>query len=211
VKLLRVSCRGDSRPPNSPSSRPTSSRRFSYFGVPAPIDVQIAGNDQLGNYNVARELGQTGYATISGAVDVHVQQAYDAPRCTWRDRTLSRQSVGLQPARRWRQQPAGLPEFQLSTTGAHYLGSIRKGGISYNVAVQDAADIEWIRVRALLDMPDPHSVVTRARDPGKPGVVPPCQPARRDFLTYNVQPLVDVFASDAGRDLRRRGARCAGP
>jgi hypothetical protein len=26
------------------------------FGVPAPIDVQIAGADQLGNYNVARQL-----------------------------------------------------------------------------------------------------------------------------------------------------------
>src|ERR1035441_2856572 len=48
------------------------------FGVPAPIDVQIAGSDQLGNYNVARQLANR-IRSIPGAVDVHVQQAYDAP------------------------------------------------------------------------------------------------------------------------------------
>jgi len=64
------------------------------LGVPAPIDVQIAGGNQLANYNVARRLANR-IRAIPGAVDVHVQQAYDAPTLHLDvDRTFA-QSVGL--------------------------------------------------------------------------------------------------------------------
>ncbi|MGC1492579.1 MAG: efflux RND transporter permease subunit, partial [Candidatus Acidiferrum sp.] len=48
------------------------------FGTPAPIDVAVTGNDQEGNYVVAQKLANE-VRHIPGAVDVHVQQAFDDP------------------------------------------------------------------------------------------------------------------------------------
>src|SRR5258708_26974751 len=48
------------------------------FGTPAPIDVAITGMDQPGNYAVAQRLASE-MRHIPGAVDVHIQQAFDSP------------------------------------------------------------------------------------------------------------------------------------
>ena len=48
------------------------------FGLTSAIDVQVAGFDQANNLSVARELRDR-IAGISGAVDVHLHQALDAP------------------------------------------------------------------------------------------------------------------------------------
>src|ERR1700674_1390052 len=65
------------------------------FGTPAPIDVAITGNDLWGNFQVAQKLANE-IRHIPGAVDVHVQQAFDAPTLRLDiDRTRV-QSVGLQ-------------------------------------------------------------------------------------------------------------------
>jgi multidrug efflux pump subunit AcrB len=48
------------------------------FGLPAPIDIQIAGRDRERNYALARELSRR-IAAIPGAVDVHVHQVVNAP------------------------------------------------------------------------------------------------------------------------------------
>ena len=48
------------------------------FGTPAPIDVQVTGNNQQGNYMVAEKLANE-MRHIPGADDVHVQQAFDQP------------------------------------------------------------------------------------------------------------------------------------
>src|SRR5580765_1511320 len=48
------------------------------FGTPAPIDVAITGPNQPGDYAVAQKLASR-MRHIPGAVDVHVQQAFDAP------------------------------------------------------------------------------------------------------------------------------------
>ena len=47
------------------------------FGLPAPIDVQVAGYDPK-NYDVARRLRQR-IATLRGVVDAHVHQVMDGP------------------------------------------------------------------------------------------------------------------------------------
>jgi multidrug efflux pump subunit AcrB len=165
------------------------------FGVPAPIDVQIAGSDQLGNYNVARQLANR-IRAIPGAVDVHVQQAYDAPALRLEvDRTFA-QSVGLS-----QRDVAGNLLVSLSssfqTAPTFWLNP--KSGISYNVAVQ-TPQYRVDSVKALLDTPirtpnspDPQILGNLAsfRHGSQPAVI----------SHYNVQPLVDVFASVQGRDL----------
>lgn len=165
------------------------------FGVPAPIDVQIAGNDQLGNYNVARQLANR-IRAIPGAVDVHVQQAYDAPTLHLDvDRTFT-QSVGLSQRDVADNLLVSLSSsFQTAPT--FWLNP--QSGISYNVAVQ-TPQYRVDSVRALLDTPirtpaspDPQILGNLAsfHHVNQPAVI----------SHYNVQPLVDVFASVQGRDL----------
>src|SRR5258707_896850 len=65
------------------------------FGTPAPIDVAIIGNNQQANFLVAEKLANE-MRHIPGAVDVHVQQAFDGPTLHMDiDRTRA-QTVGLQ-------------------------------------------------------------------------------------------------------------------
>ncbi|MBV8818599.1 MAG: efflux RND transporter permease subunit, partial [Acidobacteriaceae bacterium] len=48
------------------------------FGLPAPIDLQVAGRDASVNYNIARQLEDT-ISRIPGAADVHIHQVVDYP------------------------------------------------------------------------------------------------------------------------------------
>src|SRR5881392_2929051 len=102
------------------------------FGTPAPIDVAITGANQQGNYAVAQKLASE-MRHIPGAVDVHVQQAFDAPTLFLNiDRTRA-QSVGLQ-ARDVAQNVLVSLSSSFQTTPSFWLDP--RNGISYNVAVQ---------------------------------------------------------------------------
>src|SRR6202051_4878568 len=48
------------------------------FGLPAPIDVQIVGNDMANSYHTARQIANR-TRHIPGAADVHVQKLLSAP------------------------------------------------------------------------------------------------------------------------------------
>jgi len=165
------------------------------FGVPAPIDVQIAGSDQLGNYNVARQLANR-IRAIPGAVDVHVQQAYDNPTLHLDvDRTFA-QSVGLSQ-RDVAQNLLVSLSSSFQTAPTFWLNP--QTGISYNVAVQ-TPQYRVDSVKALLDTPirtpaspDPQILGNLAsfHHVNQPAVI----------SHYDAQPLVDVFAAVQGRDL----------
>jgi multidrug efflux pump subunit AcrB len=65
------------------------------FGTPAPIDVQITGQNQMWQLQCGDEVANQ-IRHIPGAVDVHVQQAFDGPTLFMDiDRTRA-QYVGLQ-------------------------------------------------------------------------------------------------------------------
>src|SRR5262249_29210261 len=49
------------------------------FGLPAPIDVQIAGRDVVTDYKTAQKLADK-IARIPGTADVHVHQVIDQPQ-----------------------------------------------------------------------------------------------------------------------------------
>jgi multidrug efflux pump subunit AcrB len=165
------------------------------FGVPAPIDVQITGNGQLGNYNVARQLANR-IRAIPGAVDVHVQQAYDNPTLHLDvDRTFA-QSVGLSQ-RGVAQNVLVSLSSSFQTAPTFWLNP--QSGISYNVAVQ-TPQYRVDSVKALLDIP-----VSTPASP-KPQILGNLASFRHVnraavISHYNVQPLVDVYASVQGRDL----------
>src|SRR5438876_779201 len=49
------------------------------FGLPAPIDVQVAGRDAANNYKLAQKVRDR-IARIPGAADVHLHQVYQQPQ-----------------------------------------------------------------------------------------------------------------------------------
>ena len=166
------------------------------FGTPAPIDVQITGMNQTDNYAAAVKLANQ-IRHIPGAVDVHVQQAFDAPTLYLDiDRTRT-QYVGLQT----RDVASNLlvslsSSFQ--TTPSFWLDP--KNGVSYNVAVQ-TPQYKVDNLQALNNTP-----VTGTQ----PGVTPQilgnlvttstvARPA--SISHYNVQPMINIYSSVDGRDL----------
>ncbi|HXT76970.1 MAG TPA: efflux RND transporter permease subunit [Candidatus Eisenbacteria bacterium] len=166
------------------------------FGTPAPIDVAISGNNVNGNYAVAQKLANQ-MRHIPGAVDVHVQQALDEPTLHMDiDRTRV-QSVGLQ-AKDVAQNLLVSLSSSFQTAPAFWLDP--RNGVSYNVAVQ-TPQYRVDSYQALQNTP-----VTGAQGGAQPQIIGNL--ARTSTTTrpavvshYNVQPMINVYASVSGRDL----------
>jgi multidrug efflux pump subunit AcrB len=166
------------------------------FGSPAPIDVAITGANMAGNFQIAQNLAHE-MRHIPGAVDVHVQQALDEPTMHLDiDRTRV-QSVGLQ-ARDVAQNLLVSLSSSFQTAPAFWLDP--KNGVSYNVAVQ-TPQYRVDTYQALLNTP-----VTSAI-PGAPtqilGNLATSSTTARPAVVnhYNVQRMINVYASVNGRDL----------
>src|SRR5579864_2458431 len=166
------------------------------FGTPAPIDVAIMGNNQAGDFIVAEKLAKE-IRHIPGAVDVHVQQAFDEPTLHMDvDRTRA-QSVGLQ-ARDVAQNVLVSLSSSFQTAPAFWLDP--KNGVSYNVAVQ-TPQYRVDSYQALQNTPVSGSA------PGAPpqilgNLVQASTTARPAVVShYNVQPMINVYAAVSGRDL----------
>jgi CzcA family heavy metal efflux pump len=166
------------------------------FGAPAPIDVQITGANQQGNYLVAENLAKQ-MRHIPGAADVHVQQAFDQPTLYMDiDRTRV-QNLGLQ-ARDVAQNLLVSLSSSFQTAPAFWLDP--KNGVSYSVAVQ-TPQYRVDTYQALQNTP-----VGGSGPNLKPQIlgnlVTTSTIARPAVVShYNVQPMINVYASVDGRDL----------
>jgi CzcA family heavy metal efflux pump len=165
------------------------------FGLPAPIDVQIIGNDMIGDYQVAQKIANR-MRHIPGAADVHVQQMLDLPTLHMDiDRTRVAQ-VGLNTKDVAQSVLISLSgSFQ--TAPNFWLNP--KNGVTYQVAVQSPQ----YRMTSLQDLMN-----TPVTDPSAKGQqllsnLVQLSPAVRPAVVshYNVQPVIDVYASTQGRDL----------
>jgi len=166
------------------------------FGTPAPIDVAITGANQQGNFAVAQKLAAQ-MKHIPGAVDVHVQQAYDAPTLFMNiDRTRV-QSVGLQ-ARDVAQNVLVSLSSSFQTAPTFWLDP--RNGINYNIAVQ-TPQYRVDSYQALQNTP------VTAPSPNVPpqilaNLVTTSTTSRPAVVShYNAQPMINVYASVDGRDL----------
>ncbi len=64
------------------------------FGLPAPIDIQIIGNDMAHNFSLAAGMAQQ-MRSVPGAVDVHLHQLLDQPRLDLAVDRVRTQQLGL--------------------------------------------------------------------------------------------------------------------
>ncbi len=165
------------------------------FGLPAPIDVQIVGRDQKGNYEIARQIEQR-IARIPGAADVHLHQVMNAPELRINvDRTRAQQ-IGLTQRDVATNVLTSLSS-SFQTAPNYWLNP--ENGVSYFVAVQ-TPQYKMDSVAALQNTP-----ITSSAG-GAPQLLSNLASVEHEEAMavvnhYNVQPTLDIYANVQERDL----------
>src|SRR6202171_6406102 len=165
------------------------------FGVPAPIDLQVAGRDLAANRKYANEL-LAKVRAIPGIADARIQQAFQQPTLNVNvDRSLT--------------SLAGLTEKDVATAMLTTLsGSSQSAptywldpanGVSYAVSVQTPQrDIDTMA--GLKNIP---VTTSGGGGPQLLGGLANVQRTNSNAVVshYNVQPVIDIYATPQGRDL----------
>jgi CzcA family heavy metal efflux pump len=166
------------------------------FGTPAPIDVEVTGMNQRGNYLIGEKLAGE-FRHIPGAVDVHVQQAFDNPTLYMEIDRARAQSVGMQ-SRDVAQNVLVSLSSSFQTAPAFWLDP--KNGVEYNVAVQEP-QYRVDSYQALQNTPISGSM-PGSRPQILGNLVTTSTTARpAEISHYTTQPMINVYASVDGRDL----------
>jgi len=165
------------------------------FGLPAPIDIQVTGPDMQSNYEIAQRIANK-LRRVPGAVDVHVQQMLGLPTLHLDiNRNLVTQ-VGLNP-RDVAQSVLVSLSGSFQTAPSFWLNP--KNGVTYQMAVQ-SPQYRMTSLQDLMNLPvnDPANSYTQVL-----GNLVRLSPTSRPAVVshYNVQPVIDVYASTQGRDL----------
>ena len=166
------------------------------FGTPAPIDVEVTGANQRGNYLIGEKLASE-FRHIPGAVDVHVQQAFDNPTLFMEIDRARAQSVGMQ-SRDVAQNVLVSLSSSFQTAPAFWLDP--KNGVEYSVAVQEP-QYRVDTYQALQNTPISGSM-PGSRPQILGNLVTTSTIARpAEVSHYTTQPMINVYASVDGRDL----------
>ncbi|MFY9674187.1 MAG: efflux RND transporter permease subunit [Terriglobales bacterium] len=165
------------------------------FGLPAPIDIQIIGANLQSNYDIGERIANR-LKTVPGAADVHVQQLMNLPTLYLDMERTRIDQVGLTAANVAQSVLISLSgSFQ--TAPNFWLNP--HNGVSYPIAIQ----VPQYHMTSLQDLMN-----TPVNGPGSGGeqvlanltqLSPMVRPAVVNH--YNVQPVIDVYASVQGRDL----------
>ena len=167
------------------------------FGLPAPIDVQVAGplTNAAANYDIAKEIERR-LAQIPGAVDVHVHQVLDVPELRLNvDRTRAGQlgltqrnvadsllvslSSSMQISPNYWINPANQIDYPVAVQTPEYRVNSTEALLATPVHTASTRTTQLLSNLARLDRGTTPSVVTH----------------------YNVQPVFDIYANVQDRDL----------
>ena len=164
------------------------------FGLAAPIDVQVVGRNRSQNFDIAKGLVHQ-LTAIPGTADVHMLQVVNAPDLLINvDRTKA-QEIGVTQRDIANDMLVTLSS-NVQVAPNYWLNP--QNGINYPLVVQtpqyrvtDMADLERTPIHSGTDTPQ---LLTNLS-----------QVTRRNTLAvithYNIQPVFDVDANVAGRDL----------
>jgi CzcA family heavy metal efflux pump len=165
------------------------------FGLPAPIDIQIMGANMRSNYQIGQQIANR-LRLIPGTADVHVQQMMSLPTLYLdMDRTRINQ-VGL-TAQNVAQSVLITLSGSFQTAPNFWLNP--RNGVSYPIAIQ-TPQYHMTSIQDLMNTP-----VRSASSQGSQvlGNLVQLSPEARPAVVshYNVQPVIDVYASTQSRDL----------
>jgi CzcA family heavy metal efflux pump len=163
------------------------------FGLPAPIDVQVIGANQAANYGIAQRIANR-LRRVPGAADVHVQQLLSAPVLHLDLERTKITQVGLN-ARDVAQSVLITLSGSFQTAPNFWLNP--KNGVTYQMAVQ-APQYRITSLDDVMNVP-----VTSPQGSQLLGNLAQIYPVARPAVVthYNVQPVIDVYASTQDRDL----------
>ncbi len=163
------------------------------FGLPAPIDVQLMGQDVIHNRELAVKIADQ-IRQVPGAVDVHVQQLYDEPRFKVAMDRSQAEKLGI-AARDIATSVLVALSGSFQTSPTFWLDP--KNGVSYNVAVQapqtkitSIQDLENFPIQGATSSQILANVatVTRGSEPAS-------------VYHYDTRPVIDVYANVQDSDL----------
>jgi multidrug efflux pump subunit AcrB len=166
------------------------------FGLPAPIDVQIVGNDLEGNRRYANDLlGQM--RNIPGTADLRIQQLFDEPYLRLRVERTKAEELGF-TARDIAQNLLVSLSGSFQTSPTFWVDP--KNHVSYQIATQTPQ----YRADTLQDI---ENIPVTGTDPtAPPSIMASLVSVQRGagmavVSHYNVAPVIDIFGAAAGRDL----------
>ena len=166
------------------------------FGLPAPIDIQVIGNDLEGNRAWADQLLQK-IRYVPGTVDLRIQQPFDDPYLHLRIERTKAQELGFSAHDIAQNLLVSLSgSFQTSPT--FWLDP--RNGVSYSIATQ-TPQYRAASIQDLVNTP-----VTGTNPSAPPSLMASLVSMQRGsgmavVSHYNVAPVIDIFGSVDGRDL----------
>ena len=165
------------------------------FGLPAPIDVRVIGNDQKANYAYATDLLKR-IRTVPGVADLRIQQVFNYPQINVDvDRTLA-DEVGLT-----QRDVANSLLVTLSRSGQvkpnYWLNT--QNGVSYPIVAQ-MPQYRIDSMSDLINVPITSSDATTSQYLGGLAKITP-GPSPGVVSHYNVQPVIDIYGAVQERDL----------
>jgi multidrug efflux pump subunit AcrB len=165
------------------------------FGLPAPIDLQVIGNNQQANYAYATELLKR-IRTVPGIADLRIQQVFNYPQINVNvDRTLAGE-VGLT-------QRDVANSLLITLSGS---GQVRpnfwlnpENGVSYPIVAQ----MPQYRIDSISDLSNVPVTSDTTKEPQFLGGLARITPGPSPGVVshYNVQPVIDLYGSTQERDL----------
>ena len=165
------------------------------FGLPAPIDVQVIGNNQKANYAYATDLLKR-IRTVSGIADLRIQQVFNYPQINVDvDRTLAGE-VGLT-----QRDIANSLLVTLSGSGQvkpnFWLNT--ENGVSYPIVAQ----MPQYRIDTMSDLINVPITSPQMQTPQYLGGLARITPGPSPGVVshYNVQPVIDIYGAVQERDL----------
>jgi CzcA family heavy metal efflux pump len=168
------------------------------FGLPAPIDIQIDGNDIEGNRQVAEKM-LAELRQVPGLTDLRIQQPFDYPTY---DINVNRTKAAQ----------GGLTERNVATSVLNSLsGSFQitpmfflnwKNGVNYNLVAQTPQ----YRVESLQDLQNTPLTAASTR----PGILADVASIQRStemeaISHYNIRRIIEIYGAVEDRDLGSAG------
>jgi multidrug efflux pump subunit AcrB len=166
------------------------------FGLPAPIDIQVIGNDLEGNRAWADQVLQR-VRHVPGTVDLRIQQPFDDPYLHLRIERTKAQELGFS-AHDIAQNLLVSLSGSFQTAPTFWLDP--RNGVSYSIATQTPQ----YRTASIQDLEN--TPVTGTNPNAPPSLMASLVSMQRGsgmavVSHYNVAPVVDIFGAVDGRDL----------
>jgi multidrug efflux pump subunit AcrB len=166
------------------------------FGLPAPIDIQVIGNDLEGNRAWADQVLQR-VRNVPGTVDLRIQQPFDDPYLHLRIERTKAQELGFS-AHDIAQNVLVSLSGSFQTAPTFWLDP--HNGVSYSIATQTPQ----YRTASIQDLENTPITGTNPNFP--PSLMASLVSMQRGsgmavVSHYNVAPVIDIFGAVDGRDL----------